>query len=278
MQVNDEVFLELVDSLLRGFSDGPNQIGALLSNLLNIFIYEDHYKRKLKKAPSSPLNNKTLQDGVVHCLVYGCNHEQMELARVGKFQERGRLRHRVLLRKLHGNRSNSRSRSRSRSPSPLSDLQYQTEHRRPNPRNLITSTQNMLQNPDDYILMSNALHSYFEPQTPDFLIYTHSVNDGVTGKILIIVSSYVKYGRQTSFDTHLTQSTQQCVRQCLAALSHNQTEITGLVIIPDGMKIVTILRQQNPNVIYKVHETNLITWNETRQLYAVLYYLEKAME
>jgi hypothetical protein len=54
-----------------------------------------------------------------------------------------------------------------------------------------------------------------------------------------------------------------------AALSHNQTEITGLVIVPDGMKIVKILRQRNPNMIYKVHETNLITWNETRQLYAV---------
>ena len=274
MQVHDEVFLELVDSLLRGFSDGPNQIGALLSNLLNIFIYEDHYKRKLKMTPSSPLNNKTLQDGVVHCLLYGYNHEQLELARAGKFQERGRLRHRVLLRKSHGNRSNSRSRSRSHSPS--LDLQYQTEHRRP--QNLATTTQNMLQNPEDYILMSNAIHSYFEPQTPEFLIYTHSINDGVTGKILIIVSSYVKYGRRTSFASHLTRSTQQCVRQCLAALSHNQTEITGLVIVPDGMKIVKILRQRNPNMIYKVHETNLITWNETRQLYAVLYYLEKAME
>lgn len=66
--------------------------------------------------------------------------------------------------------------------------------------------------------------------------------------------------------------------QCLAALSHNQTEISGFVIVPDGMKIIKIQRQDNPNVIYYVKETNIVTWNQTGQLYALLNYLEKAME
>jgi hypothetical protein len=38
----------------------------------------------------------------------------------------------------------------------------------------------------------------------------------------------------------------------MAALSHNQTEISGLVIVPDGMKIIKIQRQDNRNVIYYV--------------------------
>ena len=62
--------------------------------------------------------------------------------------------------------------------------------------------------------MSNSLHFYFEPHKPEFHIqnvYSHSINDGVIGKIRIEVSFYVKYGRQTSFDSHLNQSTEQCV-------------------------------------------------------------------
>jgi hypothetical protein len=41
-------------------------------------------------------------------------------------------------------------------------------------------------------------------------IYSHRINEGVTGKILIEVSFYVKYGRQTSFDSPLNQCTEQC--------------------------------------------------------------------
>lgn len=36
LQVNGEVFLKQVDTLLNGFFDGSEQIGYLLSNLLNI--------------------------------------------------------------------------------------------------------------------------------------------------------------------------------------------------------------------------------------------------
>ena len=46
LQVNDEVCLELVDTLLKGFFDGSEQIGNLLSNLLNI---QKTSKEKLNK-------------------------------------------------------------------------------------------------------------------------------------------------------------------------------------------------------------------------------------
>jgi hypothetical protein len=55
----------------------------------------------------------------------------------------------------------------------------------------------------------------------------------------------------------LNLSTEQCALQCLAALSHNQTEISGLVIVPDGMKIIKIQRQDNPNVIYYVIDSGV---------------------
>ena len=71
LQVNDEVCLELVDTLLKGFFDGSEQIGNLLSNLLNIFIYAENFKRKIKQEPAETSKYKSLQDGVVHCLVYG---------------------------------------------------------------------------------------------------------------------------------------------------------------------------------------------------------------
>jgi hypothetical protein len=54
--------------------------------------------------------------------------------------------------------------------------------------------QNMLQNPDDYVLVCQIPYIFIH-------IYSHRINDGVTGKILIEVSFYVKYGRQTSFDS-----------------------------------------------------------------------------
>jgi hypothetical protein len=108
----------------------------------------------------------------------------------------------------------------------------------------------MLQNPDDYVLVCQIPYIFIH-------IYSHRINDGVTGKILIEVSFYVKYGRQTSFDSPLNQSTEQCALQCLAALSHNQTEISGLVIVPDGMKIIKIQRQDNPNVIYYVIDSGV---------------------
>jgi hypothetical protein len=63
--------LELVDTLLKGFFDGSKQIGKLLSNLLNIFIYAENFKRKIKQEPAETSKYKSLQDGVVHCLVYG---------------------------------------------------------------------------------------------------------------------------------------------------------------------------------------------------------------
>jgi len=71
LQVNGEVFLEQVDTLLNGFVDGSEQIGYLLSNLLNIFIYTENFRRKIKQEPAETSKNKSLQDGVVHCLVYG---------------------------------------------------------------------------------------------------------------------------------------------------------------------------------------------------------------
>jgi hypothetical protein len=71
LQVNDEVCLELVDTLLKGFFDGSEQIGNLLSNLLNIIIYAENFKRKIKQEPAETYKYKSLQDGVVHCLVYG---------------------------------------------------------------------------------------------------------------------------------------------------------------------------------------------------------------
>jgi hypothetical protein len=60
-----------VDTLLKGFFDGSEQIGNLLSNLLNIFIYAENFKRKIKQEPAETYKYKSLQDGVVHCFVYG---------------------------------------------------------------------------------------------------------------------------------------------------------------------------------------------------------------
>ena len=52
----------------------------------------------------------------------------------------------------------------------------------------------MLQNPDDYVLVCQIPYIFIH-------IYSHRINDGVTGKMLIEVSFYVKYGRQTSLES-----------------------------------------------------------------------------
>lgn len=265
--MDNKLLQEFVEALLSGFTSKLDVIKYLLDELLHIIILGERY---ILQAPAETSKNKRLREGVMHCLIYGFHPTQIEIARQqGLYQNRGRLRHRVILPKALG----SRARSRSRSPSPVNDLYIDVKKTRNQQPAL--NLQEVLQNPNDFELKSYRLHSYFEPHKPDFLIVGERNDFTATAKVVIEVSSYMKYGRSVSFNAHLKLSTEQCVQQCLAGISHNQRVISGLVVIPDGIKLVKVKMQNHG---YTVKETDIIGWHETFRIYALLKYLEDAIQ
>ena len=65
------------------------------------------------------------------------------------------------------------------------------------------SIQDMLQNPEDFEVHPNWLHSYFESYTPNFLIYSSRPNNlAVKAEILVEMSAYNKYSSNLKFSTY----------------------------------------------------------------------------
>lgn len=265
--IDDPIYVEFVDSLMRGFSAKADVLKTLLNHLLHIFIFRE---RSIVQGPSKTSNTNAIEDGVIHCLIYGYNPEQIEIAQRND-QYHICLRHRVLL----PNTLHKSSRSRSRSPSPVYDITEEVHNVR-NPQ-VIPTMQDMLEHPDDYELLFGRLHSYTEPHKPYFIICCKG-DDGFTVKIIVDISSYVKFGPKTSFASHLAQTTDQCVQHCLAGLSFNQENITGLIFVPDGMKLVKVVKQSIPHQVYRVQESELIRWHETNKIFTLLEVLRYSME
>ena len=259
--------------MIEGFT-GTDSVKGILEDLLDITIDGIDEQRIIVQAPAKTSQNTTITDGVVHCLTYGFHPLQVEENNHGErgryLNREGRIRHRVILPKSLG----CRSRSRSRSPSPdnidLVDNVTNIRTRQP-PGHM----REVLQNPHEYELNSNRLHYYFEPHKPDFLIYKKNRNTPkAVATVLLEVSSYKKYGKGSTFYTHLKLSTEQLVQQCLAGISDDQPKISGLLFVPDGMKFVDVQVQNDQNHTYLVRESGLVQWNQTDEIYALLFHLE----
>ena len=162
--------LDLMITVMKGFVGGVDCFKTLLNQLLCICTVNEDFTRRIIHTSTDTSDNRPLEEGIIHCLHYGNTHEQTNVPNAGRFQDERTLHHKVLLPRTNvhrRSRSSSRSPTRSRSPSPIGELQFQVETRRPcnNPGQLVTM-QDMLNNPDEYVLMSNVLHSYFESYKP----------------------------------------------------------------------------------------------------------------
>ncbi|XP_072029441.1 uncharacterized protein [Amphiura filiformis] len=248
-------------------------------------------QKVLVAAPPETSKNKTIRHGVVHCLTYGFYKDQVDEVRHPRPRRRNEyVSNRILIGKKLGNRARSRSRS------PVSDNDDITEHVRdvtvpPRAQLQPITIHDMLQNPPNFVLKSQSFHNYFEPHKPDFLFCSISTiekeSEEVAGvvnrsreysvKLIIEISSQQKFQQTVSLKKHLEHTTEQCVQQCLSGMNANQDKIYGLTIVPDGLKLIKINRRQNPTT-YLVSETELVTWNQTQNIYAMLQMIDNILQ
>ncbi|XP_063399529.1 uncharacterized protein LOC134684180 [Mytilus trossulus] len=271
-EINTLDIQTILHAMLEGFhSMGEPMMKFFLDNILNVTVFGETENFTVIP-PSNPSFNSSIENGVLHCLVYGCHEDQLEYEELRR--QNGQARGRVRLRQkiLHPKANGFRSRSRSRSPSPagnniLSDIEN-TQNRDPNQDIDMTL---LLENPGNFLVKPYLLHKYFEPHKPDLVLLKDTIEERQV-KIVVEISSYNKYGTHVLFATHLKRSTEQCFQQCMAGLSFNQEEIAGLVVVPDGMKLMVVNKVENENntFSYIVKETDLVKWNEKNELFGLM--------
>ena len=187
---------------------------------------------------------------------------------------RGRPEKRVLCSKA---KMEFRRRSRSRSPLSSDDEADLTQHIvsiAPRPARGHT-IQTMLASPDHYYLESKSYFKFFEPHKPVLLCRTDPVVVHVRAKFVCEIAEWLKEDRNNdSLPKLVNESTEQCVQSALAALAHDQKHILGIVVVPDGMKVINIKKKHRH---YKIHETPLVLWSEERKLFSLLNMIRKVL-
>ena len=128
----------------------------------------------------------------------------------------------------------------------------------------------LIRNKDDYILKYDVLYHFFEPHEPDCLVYQYNMPGGeLEAKLMVEVSPFRKHGGY-SLENGLMRDSEQCVQQCIAGLSYGQHKIHGLVIIPDGLKLICVQKLIQPDR-YEVLESEFIPWSNSQGICMVLY-------
>ncbi|XP_052059153.1 uncharacterized protein LOC127699823 [Mytilus californianus] len=258
----------ILHCMLEGFKVmGEHMIQIFIDNILNITVFGE---TETVRPPVKGSYDNSIDNGVLHCLVYGNHEDQLEIedGHSQNGRNRSRIRHKVLCPKI----CTERFLSRSCSPSPgennvLAEIEN-TQNRDPDQ---VINMVCLVQHPSNYLVKSSCLQNYVQSYIPD-LVFLRNTIGGRVAKIVVEISAFDKYGSYISFETHLKQSTEQCFQKCLAGLSNNQKEIAGLVVVPDGMKLMVVHRvKKTDNMFsYEVKETELVIWNETNKLFAIM--------
>ena len=233
--------------------------------------------------------NGTIEDGVIHYLLYGYQEELQQNSR--GIQRNRHLEHRFLLPKRSGCKSKPRSRSSSSSDESDDDddelalaknvYNAHAPHRRRNIR-----TTDLLNDPDRYLVKPRKLHAYLESRKPNLVLFKkHTVPNTdypgyskveYTVKVIIEISSYQK--SRGVCRKHIQKTVEQCVESCLAAFSCNQDLMYGLVVVVDGFVLIKVEKQNlGGQAEYKISETDLIMWDNADSLHAMLYTLNSVL-
>ncbi|CAG2202590.1 unnamed protein product [Mytilus edulis] len=222
LYMNDDMISEIntldIQTILHAMLEGFHSMGELMmkffiDDILNVTVFGETDNFTVIP-PSNPSFNSSIENGVLHCLVYGCHEDQLE----------------------------------------YEELKHQNGQVRGN-----------------FLVKPYLLHKYFEPHKPHLVLLKDTIEERQV-KIVVEISSYNKYGTHVLFATHLKRSTEQCFQQCMAGLSFNQEEIAGLVVVPDGMKLMVVNKVENENntFSYIVKETDLVKWNEKYELFCIM--------
>ena len=279
---NEMLCDELITMMVSGMSTiAVSSVKILLQDLLT-FPADDAHMYMVITCPASSRNG-TLDVGVFHCLSFGFHPEQVNnLQEADEARderpmniERSRRTKRMLVPK----RTSDRSRSGSRSPSPPPNTILQDSNHCHRLSAQIT-LEDMLDNPEDYVLKNSKFFQYFETHKPDLIVFKETSTRQTEErhsevKIVVKIASYNRYPSCLSVKTHLKAVTEQCFLACMAGFCLNQTSITGLIIVPDGMKLIRILKRNNQGVAsYVTEETDLIEWHQTQQLNNLIRFMQ----
>ncbi|XP_076081811.1 uncharacterized protein LOC143052631 [Mytilus galloprovincialis] len=246
---------------------GEDMIQIFIDRILNITVFGE--SETVRPPVKGSLDN-SIDNGVLHCLVYGNHEDQLEIEerQSRNSQNHGRIHQKVLCPKIR----TERFRSRSRSPSPgENNILAEIENTQNQDPDRVINMNCLVQNSSNYLVKSSCLHNYVQSYIPD-VVYLRNTIGGQVAKIIAEISAYDKYGSYISFETHLKRSTEQCFQKCMAGLSNNQKEIAGLVVVPDGMKLLVVhkVKKTNNMFSYEVKETELVIWSETNKLFAIM--------
>ncbi|XP_072049046.1 uncharacterized protein [Amphiura filiformis] len=310
---DDKAFRKWAVAVLDGcFGTPASQLEAAFTSLYPAVFESDSIELVLP--PASTSRNATIYKGVPHCLNYGYDENQLKRKKsIGAHVEtpdedepelvissstddeeyeddnasrrrpdqdivnRGRIEKRIVLSKAKTGR-----RQRSRSRSPLSSSDDEVDLRRnvvniQNPQRpfQVHPMDYILANPDEFYLKSDSYFEFFEPHKPDLVCREDIENKKVRVKFVCEIASWHEEGRRdVSLKRLVNESTEQCVQSALAALAHDQKYILGIVVVPDGMKVLQIKKRRR---WYKISETPLVLWSEERKLFALLEMIRKAL-
>ncbi|CAG2191410.1 unnamed protein product [Mytilus edulis] len=117
-EINTLDIQTILHAMLEGFhSMGELMMKFFIDDILNVTVFGETDNFTVIP-PSNPSFNSSIENGVLHCLVYGCHEDQLEYEELK--HQNGQVRGRVPLRQniLYPKANGFRSRSRSRSPSP----------------------------------------------------------------------------------------------------------------------------------------------------------------
>ena len=74
-QVEEKVYVQWVQCMVKGFVGGRPKVGSLLDHLLKVY---DKAGKEIEESPKST-RNKSIRNGVVHCLTYGYTREELDI-------------------------------------------------------------------------------------------------------------------------------------------------------------------------------------------------------
>ncbi|XP_072033291.1 uncharacterized protein [Amphiura filiformis] len=271
-------FSGFVEDMIDGFTDNAVGTRDALRALFPVLVPSNQNTKKgIKISPANSKENRTICDGVLHALVYG-RHTDLPEIRNRVPGRQSRLRHRVLLPKKIGNRSRSGSSgsSGSRSPSPVNNIRLSSRYT--NNVAPIPTVNDMVANPNDFELRAGDLHEFVESHAPGAVTFQVTTDDNshqsMKIQLVIEVSSRIEEGGLSTVEEHLAFGTEQNFQQCLAALSEGQQQIYGLLVVPNGMKMIKV---EESNGTYEVCETDLVTWG-SQEIIGILQLISDILE
>ena len=273
---------KIIDDWMETLCGGFHNAGDSFKELFR-YLLPNCYKPNREQALQ-----RVVEDGAVHCLVYGYQKQQLYRQNNRGMQKDTNLEHRFLLTRKPGDDS----RSRSRSPASSDDEEDSNEdlnrnvYDSQNPRRGVVRLNALLNDPESYVIKPNKLYVYFESHKPDLVLfhklrvpdtdYPGHNKEEYVAKVIIEISSFEKYVDDVV--GHIQKNVEQCVQSCLAAFACNQDLMYGLVVVVDGFVLIKLQKQnQGGQEEFEITETDLLMWDNADDMNALFSTLNNVL-